>query len=347
MNGSPNRAISARIHRGARATIVRPDADRRPIRSSRAVAPILALLLTLALGLATHALAETVADDTTAAAIAVVNEGQRDCLRCHAMSTLAYRDPANGEILSLVINPDALAHSAHGELDCTDCHRRSYRRYPHPEREPPNAFDCVGCHKGEGADLPYHWESIDAEFQQSVHARSESPKAADFSCHSCHDPHRFRMARVGEPLGEIIKRHNQTCLSCHQRLIAPGSSSHAWLPNRDAHWGSVRCVDCHTPAAGHADHQVLSAAESSPDCVGCHSTTPRLLERLYHFRSEEDIARDGLLAKAIFNEAYVVGMSRNPALDRLSLIGLGLVILLLAAHGVGRYLAHRAQSRPG
>jgi hypothetical protein len=271
---------------------------------------------------------------------------RRACLRCHAMTTLAYRNPDNGLIVDLSIDPQALAHSAHGEMACLDCHRRSYRRYPHPDRAAPREFDCVGCHRGEGEDLPHHWDGIDAEFQRSVHAISDAPEAADFSCHSCHDPHRFRMAAVGEPIRDIVSRHNAVCMSCHQDVIAPHTQSHDWLPNRDAHWGSVRCVDCHTPTVGHAHHEILPAAESAQNCVGCHSTTPQLLARLYRFRSEEDIARSGLLAKAIFNEAYVVGMSRSPTLDRISLIIMGLLVLLLTAHGIGRYLVHRARSRP-
>jgi hypothetical protein len=267
------------------------------------------------------------------------------CLRCHAMSNLAYRNPENGDIVDLSIDREGLADSVHGEMACIDCHRRSYRRYPHPDRPAPGDLDCIGCHEDDDRNLSRGWVDIDAEFKRSVHAVSDSPKAAGFNCHSCHDPHRFRPAEVGEPLVEIVRNHNAVCLSCHEELVAPFSNSHDWLPNRDAHWGSVRCVDCHTPVALFASHDILPAAESEQNCVSCHSANPRLLARLYHFRSEEDIANRGLLAKAVFNDAYVVGMSRSPALDRLSLIIMGLTVVLLAAHGVGRYLARRANRR--
>lgn len=284
------------------------------------------------------------ADDTQTAA-ATVSEAeadQRACLRCHAMPTLAYRNPDDGRILDLSIDRNALAHSVHGELACIDCHRRSYRRYPHPERAAPGDLDCIGCHEDEDDGLSRGWADIDKEFHLSVHATSDAPEAAGFSCHSCHDPHRFRTAEVGEPIGQIVRNHNDVCMSCHQELVAPQSISHDWLPNRDAHWKSVRCVDCHTPVALYANHQILPAEQSAQNCVGCHSTDSQLLARLYHFRSEEDIARSGLLAKALYNEAYVVGMSKSPLLDRLSLALLGLVFLMLMAHGLGRYLAHRA-----
>ncbi|SDW32430.1 cytochrome c3 family protein [Thiocapsa roseopersicina] len=267
------------------------------------------------------------------------------CLRCHAMPTLAYRNPESGEIVDLSIDREGLAHSVHGELACIDCHRRSYRRYPHPDRPAPGDLDCIGCHEDDDQNLSRGWVDIDAEFKRSVHAVSDSPKAVGFSCHSCHDPHRFRPAAVGEPIAQIVRNHNEVCLSCHGKLIAPTNTSHDWLPNRDAHWASVRCVECHTPVADFANHEVLPAEKSEKNCVSCHSANPQLLARLYHFQSEEDIARSGLLAKAVFNEAYVVGMSKSPALDRLSLAIMGLMVLLLAAHGVGRYLVRRANRR--
>lgn len=283
--------------------------------------------------------------DGSEAVLAAAAADRHACLRCHAMTTLAYRSPDDGEIVDLSIDPRGLSHSVHGDLACIDCHRRSYRRYPHPERPAPEEFDCIGCHRDDGDDLARDWGNIDAEYQRSVHAVSDDPRAAGFSCHSCHDPHRFLPAEVGEPVAQIVRNHNAVCLSCHEGLAARHDLSHDWLPNRNAHWQAVRCVDCHTPGAVHANHEILAAEESARNCVGCHSTDRALLARLYHFQSEEDIARRGLLAKAVFNEAYVIGMSRDPTLDRLSLVILGLVFLSLTAHGVGRYLAHRSNRR--
>ncbi|NCC28467.1 MAG: nitrate reductase [Gammaproteobacteria bacterium] len=331
---------------------VRPDDD-NPKPIARPARPWAQLLLGLSVGLlASSACADRIeaplpdpAGQAIDMQLAEAAADRHACLRCHAMPTLAYRNPETGEIVDLSIDREGLAHSVHGELACIDCHRRSYRRYPHPDRPAPGDLDCIGCHEDDDRNLSRGWVDIDAEFKRSVHAVSDSPKAAGFSCHSCHDPHRFRPAAVGEPLVQIVRNHNAVCLSCHEKLVAPYSNSHDWLPNRDAHWGSVRCVDCHTPVALFASHDILPAAESEQNCVSCHSANPQLLARLYHFRSEEDIARSGLLAKAVFNEAYVVGMSRSPALDRLSLIIMGLTVLLLAVHGVGRYLARRANRR--
>lgn len=288
----------------------------------------------------------------------------RRCLRCHAMETLGYRDPATGEILRLSVDPQQFGHSSHGELGCDDCHGRDYRRYPHPEVALTDALSCLGCHREEPQAADYDLEQIDAEFAASVHAGGDWESASEaLTCHDCHDPHAFRPVEVGEPLAAIVARHNRVCRSCHvdpdlgdadltTRSLSigparqvPGAGPHAWLPHPQAHWEAVRCIDCHTPALGGAEHRVLPAAQAARRCVECHSRSARLLNDLYDYRSEEELARRGWLAKAVFNEAYIVGMSRNPALDRLSLFVLAVVILLLGAHGLGRYLASRAQRR--
>ncbi len=271
----------------------------------------------------------------------------RDCLRCHAMETLAYRDPETGEILDLAVDPRLLSHSVHGEMACTECHRRSYRRYPHPEQAGRETFSCVGCHEDDPEDATYQFLSIEEEYARSVHVAPGASEAEDFSCHSCHDPHVFRVSRVGKEIGQVVRDDNRVCMSCHRELTDPLDTTHAWLPKRDAHWASVRCLECHTPPSDRAErvsHQILPAEDSARDCVGCHSSDARLLNRLYHYRSQEDLARKGLIAKALFNEAYVVGMSRNPTLDALSLLVIGLTLLGLTAHGVGRYLTYRRRT---
>ncbi|EXJ15596.1 cytochrome c3 family protein [Imhoffiella purpurea] len=275
----------------------------------------------------------------------VDNQG---CLRCHQMATLAYRDPGTGEIVDLSIAPMALSHSAHGKLACSDCHSADFDRYPHPKRLKEETLSCVGCHEDQDdADQRlYRFETIDEEFERSVHATSDHPKAAGFSCHSCHDPHAFRNSRVGEEIRQIVHDDNAICLSCHKKVQDPLRDPHAWLPKREKHRESVRCLDCHTPlteAGQPVSHRILAAEDSNRDCVNCHSKEPQLLNRLYQYRSEEDLASKGWVSKAVFNEAYVVGMSRSPLIDRLALAVIGITVLVLGAHGYGRYRAYRRE----
>lgn len=268
------------------------------------------------------------------------------CLRCHAMTTLAYRDPGTGDLIDLAIDPHSLAHSAHRELACVDCHEGGFERYPHPEDAAGRQLSCLGCHErhDDALERVERFKTINTEYERSAHALSESEKTADFNCHSCHDPHRFRASAVGEDIAAIVRDDNRVCLSCHAALRDPLTGHHAWLPNRDKHWDAVRCLDCHTPLSDTGElvsHRILTAEDSNRDCVSCHSREPRLLDRLYRYRSEEDLANRGWLDKAVFNDAYVVGMSRSPLLDRLSLLVIGLTLLVLAAHGYGRYRAYR------
>jgi formate-dependent nitrite reductase cytochrome c552 subunit len=272
---------------------------------------------------------------------------QRACLRCHAMATLAYRDPGSGELVELSVDPQQLGHSVHGKLACSQCHEQGYHSYPHTAELAATELNCVQCHQ----DHPDNSDQldfglIDEEYQASVHALSDDPDAAGFNCHSCHDPHVFRASLLGREIAEIVAYDNHICLSCHETLRDPLTSSHAWLPNREKHWESVRCLDCHTPLSENNDrpvsHQILSAEQSNVNCVNCHSQARGLMTRLYQYRSREDIEERGFFAKAVFNDAYVVGMSRNPLIDWLALILIGLTVLGLTAHGYGRYRAYQA-----
>ncbi|GAB0149908.1 hypothetical protein McPS_26480 [Marichromatium sp. PS1] len=275
-------------------------------------------------------------------ASAVETARDHECLRCHAMSTLAYREPDSGEIRSLALDPQRLDHSAHAELACSDCHARGYGRYPHRARLADEQLGCVECHADDPADATYRLDRIAEEFAASVHASSDHHKLRQFDCHSCHDPHAFRASQVGDDLGAIVRRDNQTCLDCHHRVTDPLRGSHAWLPQRDAHWAAVRCIDCHTPTTPQASHQILAAADSSKRCVACHSRDSRLREGLYRYRLAQDQAEHGWLTSLVRNDAYIVGMSRSPLLDALSLAILALVALVIALHGYGRYrLARR------
>lgn len=280
----------------------------------------------------------------------------RACLRCHAMSTLAYRDPQSGAIVDLAVDPRRLAGSVHGTLACTECHDRGYRDYPHPRALAAQLPDCVSCHQQRKYDQErqpdqaaqterYRFGTIDAEFRQSVHATSTDPAAQGFRCHSCHDPHGFKVSRPGQPIPAIVRDDNRVCRGCHEAPERPPlAAHHAWLPQPERHWAEVRCLDCHTPVradAGPVSHEVRTAAQANRDCVGCHSRESRLLERLYRYRSGEDLATQGWINLAVFNDAYVVGMSRSDTLDRLGLGVLGLTILGLAGHAFGRYRAYR------
>jgi nitrate/TMAO reductase-like tetraheme cytochrome c subunit len=276
-----------------------------------------------------------------------VAEENRSCLRCHGMATLGYRDAETGEIVSLVVDKQLFGHSVHGDLACGKCHEDGYQRYPHPEEFSVVDLNCVTCHEDhpENTDR-LDFSLIEEEYQASIHAMSDDPEAEGFSCHSCHDPHVFRASLLGREIPEIVAYDNQLCMSCHDDVRDPLTLSHSWLPNPGKHWKAVRCIDCHTPlnedSTRPVSHQILSAEQSNVNCVNCHTQGQGLMARLYEYRSQQGIESRGFFAQAVFNDAYVVGMSRNPLIDRLALIIIGLTILVLAGHGYGRYRAYRA-----
>jgi hypothetical protein len=83
------------------------------------------------------------------------------------------------------------------------------------------------------------------------------------------------------------------------------------------------------------DAQRSSIADQALSCVGCHREQAKALNESGFFRF-----RQGL-----YNDAYVVGMSRNDDLDLVSLGVLVLVLLGIVAHATGHRVAYRKRSR--
>ncbi len=272
---------------------------------------------------------------------------RKACLVCHRMETIAYRDPETGEIRDLHIDLERYARSNHADLGCTDCHERDYRRYPHAHGSADEGLRCVGCHDDDPKYQPYRFQKIEAELERSVHVGEDpdQPTGATprrkLTCFSCHDPHVFRATERGDDIAGIVQGHNRVCIACHTGLRDPVTAGHLWLPNRETHWRAVRCLDCHTPVSDLPSHEVLPAGQGVRTCDACHSKDSRLLGQLYAYRSEQSLAEKGLISMAVFNRAYVVGMSRNDTLDRVALGLIGLTLIGLAAHAVGRYRAYR------
>lgn len=301
-------------------------------------------LLLLLAGLVLAVPAVSAASNTAPAsgALGLFKDDSQTCMRCHWMETMAYRDRETREIVNLSIDTQAYRHSVHAELSCSDCHEHGYSHYPHRSSSADENLQCVGCHEThEDAGAP-GLIGLEQEYANSVHVVEG---VEDFSCFACHNPHTFKPAGGREPIAEVVARTNGVCLDCHEELLTPVPQGHDWLPKPQAHWRSVRCLDCHTPVQGrvpeHPSHHVLPAAESNQLCVECHTKGSALLSQLYNYRAAQGLERQGFFAQALYNEAYIVGMSRNSLLDWISLSVLALTILGVAAHGYGRYRAYR------
>jgi hypothetical protein len=305
---------------------------------------LLALLALTASAFALSTAASYGAAAQTAKKSGLLKEDSRDCMRCHWMETMAYRDRETGKIVNLSIDRDAYRHSVHHELACSDCHDRGYSHYPHRTSSADEALQCVECHEEREDDGAPNLVGLHHEYEKSVHVTEE---VEDFSCFSCHNPHTFHPVSAGESIAQVVAETNGTCLDCHTELLTPVPKGHEWLPRPQAHWGSVRCLDCHTPLEGRIterpSHNVLAAEDSNQLCVECHSKGSALLSQLYNYRTEQARDEKGFFAQAIYNDAYIVGMTRNPWMDW---IGLGVILLMIlgvAAHGYARYRFHREQ----
>jgi hypothetical protein len=278
-----------------------------------------------------------------------IKEKNKSCLRCHAMETLSYHDSITGSIVSLSVNPEKYSHSVHKRLNCTDCHTNNgYKNFPHGPSIKSEKLSCMSCHQDDKKFRRFHFKKKEKEFKASVHYKNLND---EFTCSSCHNPHDFGGARAVRNVSKRIKIDNQICMNCHQSGLADNRiarsnskdllEAHNWLPKTKLHWKSVRCVECHTAQGKEMSHTVLPKEEAVKKCESCHSKNAELLNKLYNFRKKQNRGKNGIFASIFYDTPYVIGLTRNLWLDRLSIIIFIFMIFVLGAHGFGRWLGNR------
>lgn len=282
-------------------------------------------------------------------------EEAKDCARCHGMETLAARTQGGG-VRSFFIHPGKFDDSYHKELKCTECHSKGLEIYPHRSEALPSA-DCLHCH-GEKKDfwdkteekkaLLSKMKDIETEYRVSIHSES------NVKCETCHNPHEFNLDLEREKgLDHLIKTENELCLNCHleprkwksfrKEDAEPKDYRHpfvvhAWLPSRELHWEKVRCLDCHSSYSGtNLSHHIQKKEKAVRDCKSCHSNDSILKDKLYKMALRQEKNKSGLMNTMLWNEAYIIGATRNFYLDLLSSLSFGLGFLVMAFHGFMRY----------
>lgn len=245
-----------------------------------------------------------------------------DCLECHAPGADLAKygippeklfDPA-AEI-DYRIAPDDFRTSNHGKLACRICHVVGKELYPHLEAAMGRNFNCTDCHERQVEEAKFEVHRIRREFEVSVHAEKLGDR---FSCHSCHDPHVFRLTTPEKKQTEIVADDNEICLRCHDaperfasltdRTFPIIRRTHGWLHDLELHWSVIRCVRCHTVSAEQFDHRILAGNQAENSCSVCHF--------------------------------YLMGVTRDVVLDWRSL-----AVVFLALVGVaGRFLIRRGDS---
>lgn len=283
-------------------------------------------------------------------------EGNQKCFQCHGQSKYTYENTEQSRMVNermyteLIISPNDFYVSNHRSFKCTDCHSEEYGAFPHAGiLRMEYKYTCLDCHEGDESYSKYHFEEIDAEFQESVHSEKHSD---EFTCWMCHDPHTYKInARTNENIRETIVYDNTICLDCHSdfrrfQLLTDRErpnliKSHDWLPNQELHIASVRCIECHSEKLSDSTliaHKMLPKEMAVRKCKECHSTKPELLASLYKYEAKKVRSKDGFFRGITTSDSVVIGASRNQTLNIISLILFAGVIAGIAFHAFLRII---------
>ena len=308
-----------------------PGPHQRPVADLRSYAQSLALASAVLL-LGTATFAQTV-------------EPGQPCMGCHKPR-------------ATTIDPDRYALSVHAALDCTTCHADGFGKFPH-EAKGGDAPDCMTCHAGVDTP-PFDFVHIEQGVRESVHA---AMFGGDFHCTNCHSPHYFIPATRMSNAPAAARIANAPCLHCHADGDGAGpdltklADQHQWLPHWELHLSEAPCIGCHTEREQRADaphakleaqrtaHVVLPRAQALRDCVGCHSQDSVLVTKLYAHLARQERAERGWLNAVLFNNAYLVGATRNWWLDWATVAVTAMVVIGIAIHAAGRWLAVRSRRK--
>lgn len=259
------------------------------------------------------------------------------CLKCHSNQTYSFHNDLMETEDKRLMNPYyildtiAIKTGVHNLFDCTDCHSYEYSTYPHNSSlklEP--LATCLDCHGGDESFATYQFETIDEEFQKSVHYKIYGD---NFTCSKCHSQHTYATtARTSDNILEIVDYSNKMCLSCHNDMkkyqLVSGHENpkivqiHDWLPNQELHFQHVRCIECHTEVVDGlmVSHNIVGKDLALKKCAECHTANSRLTASLYKYQNLQQRSEDENIFALLSNQSYVIGTHQIPFLKLLSLI---------------------------
>ena len=275
------------------------------------------------------------------------------CLKCHAESKYVLVDEFFGREITESMCPDKMVDRdeyytmVHKSFACLDCHAYEYEEFPHPlEARLEEPYQCIDCHGYDDNYAQYQFEEVEMEYMESVHATD----VENFSCWKCHDPHSYQLTVRDDQstIKEAIAYNNDICLSCHSdfsrfELLTDREEidildTHDWLPNQAAHFGSVRCIECHTSISDSTlvAHHVQPSDMAVKKCSECHSKNSILMASLYKHEAKESRRKYGFINGVILNEAYVIGANRNTTLSFI-----GILLFILTMTGISIHIVAR------
>jgi len=278
------------------------------------------------------------------------------CLKCHGSSHYVLTDTISGKTIKKrmfkVINTKVYYVSNHKSFKCIDCHSDEFNTFPHSlTLRFEESSTCLDCHGGDEKYANYHFESINEQFEKSVHSTKHSK---EFTCWMCHDPHLYKInARNNkQDIEKTIAYDNSICLSCHadidkyQMILDKQNPNiiqkHEWLPNQQDHFRKVRCIECHAQINNNSlvAHNVQPKGKAVKRCVECHSSNSILLQTLYKYQSKEKLSKQGFFNAVILNDSFVIGANRNYYLNLISIF-----LFILTVGGIGIHTILRIFTR--
>jgi predicted CXXCH cytochrome family protein len=210
---------------------------------------------------------------------AQLSETDLTCLGCHQMDqTMKF---ANGETISLKVNPSEVEKSVHRIIGCSTCHgftadshpKRSYKS--RKELSSLSARKCLQCHDTK---------------KNSIHEKLIRESAKNTICTDCHGAHAVKRVRE-------LSKGNQYCLTCHNKELEvhykDGHKEKTMIDeaalNNSVH-KNLSCVDCHVMVSAE-EHPVRQfqnkrdfAIVMAENCRRCHfDKYSRTLEGI-HFK---------------------------------------------------------------
>ncbi|NPA40615.1 MAG: cytochrome c family protein [Thermodesulfobacteria bacterium] len=202
------------------------------------------------------------------------------CLTCHRLA-ITEKLP-DGEVISLKVDPNILAHSVHRGFKCTDCHR-DFSKDKHPI-----------YHWKSKEEFTKHLSRMICEYCHTDAKLKKNPAhyllAKKEACVKCHGYHNVKSIKAVTELPI-----NQYCLVCHRDNIVKKMKDGEVLSvkvNEEVLLHSVhknlKCTDCHTgfSKTTHPYREYASIKayrrEAINICAKCHSKEVALYEKGVH-----------------------------------------------------------------
>jgi nitrate/TMAO reductase-like tetraheme cytochrome c subunit len=185
------------------------------------------------------------------------------CLVCHDKDAGEIK-LESGEMLSLAIDPEAMAHSAHGrKVVCSDCHQDLLdTEIPHAKLRLASRRDFAiqyseGCKKCHASN---YTETLDSVHRAQI-AKGKRTAAVCSDCHGAHD-----ITPAAEPRSRIAR----TCAACHEKVSTAYVGSVHGKALSQGNEDVPTCTDCHRSHAI-ADPRTGAWRLKSPEvCGNCH-----------------------------------------------------------------------------